>query len=157
MNCVVAAIYCDDIRYEMGGKATLVGVYSGQLIVPKFPAKLSKLCIYATVVIPIEMVVQGPAYARVLRRDEVVSEVEMDLSSRQTNLKLHPSLDEPARFHRLVFAIVNSEVEFTGPTIYRFAAFINGQEIRGTALAVVAADAPVDTGKPKVLSSAIRQ
>jgi hypothetical protein len=30
-------IFCDDIRHELGGKLSYIGVYSGRLIVPDFP------------------------------------------------------------------------------------------------------------------------
>ncbi len=46
--------FCDDIRLEVGHKITLVGMYSGQLLVPTFPAILPKLCIVAFCASPIE-------------------------------------------------------------------------------------------------------
>lgn len=39
------AIYCDDVRQEIGNKLSLIGVYTGQLLVPKLPISLPKLCI----------------------------------------------------------------------------------------------------------------
>jgi|JI7StandDraft_1071085.scaffolds.fasta_scaffold351552_1 hypothetical protein len=45
--------YCDDIRYEVDGKTTLVGVYGTDLLVPSFPATLPKLCIRASAVTPL--------------------------------------------------------------------------------------------------------
>lgn len=39
------AIYCDDIRQEVGGKITLVGIYSGQCLVREIPCTLPKLCL----------------------------------------------------------------------------------------------------------------
>ena len=38
--------YCDDIRMEIGNKLSLIGVYSGDLIVPEIPTMLPKLCVY---------------------------------------------------------------------------------------------------------------
>jgi uncharacterized protein DUF6941 len=42
---VVAALICDDVRKEIGGKETVVGIYIGNIIVPDFPANLL-LCLW---------------------------------------------------------------------------------------------------------------
>ena len=39
----ITTIVCDDARQEMGGKISLMGVYSGDLIVNKVPALLPTL------------------------------------------------------------------------------------------------------------------
>lgn len=41
----VEVLYCDDIRQEVGGKISLMGIYAGKLIVPSIPIVLPKLCI----------------------------------------------------------------------------------------------------------------
>lgn len=50
---ILTAIYCDDIRHEVGNKMSFMGCYQSELIVPSVPIGLSKLCIYATVMTPI--------------------------------------------------------------------------------------------------------
>lgn len=45
MTTYVHATYCDDIRQEVGGKITLVGIYAGQCLVPMIPCALPKLCV----------------------------------------------------------------------------------------------------------------
>ena len=42
---IITAILCDDIRIEDNGKFMLLGVYSGGIIVPQMPIKLS-YCLY---------------------------------------------------------------------------------------------------------------
>lgn len=37
-------IVCDDVRVEVSGKETLVGVYNGVVVIPSFPATMAKLC-----------------------------------------------------------------------------------------------------------------
>jgi len=40
------SIFCDDVRYEIGGKLSYIGIYTGDLIVMgNFPATLPKFCI----------------------------------------------------------------------------------------------------------------
>lgn len=46
------AVFCDDIRQEMGGKITLVGIYQGQCLVPAIPCSLAKLCVSITISAP---------------------------------------------------------------------------------------------------------
>ncbi len=50
---ILTAIYCDDIRYEMGNKLSFMGCYQGELFVPAAPTILAKLCIHATAWTPI--------------------------------------------------------------------------------------------------------
>jgi hypothetical protein len=45
-------IFCDDIRHEVGGKLSYIGVYSGRLLVPGFPLSLPKLCVAVRAVAP---------------------------------------------------------------------------------------------------------
>jgi hypothetical protein len=50
---ILTAIFCDDIRQEMGNKMSFMGCYQSELLVPTTPIGLSKLCVYATVLTPI--------------------------------------------------------------------------------------------------------
>ena len=45
MSRFAIAIYCDDIRHEVGNKLSFLGVYSQNMFVPSFPARLPKLCV----------------------------------------------------------------------------------------------------------------
>lgn len=49
----VTAIFCDDIRQEVGEKVSLMGCYQGELLVEAMPAMLAKLCVFLTVSTPI--------------------------------------------------------------------------------------------------------
>ena len=40
----ITTIVCDDARQEVGGKISLMGVYSGDIVVNKIPALLTTLC-----------------------------------------------------------------------------------------------------------------
>ena len=39
-------ILCDDIRQEMGGKTSLMGLYDHHIVVPEVPFVLPKVCFY---------------------------------------------------------------------------------------------------------------
>lgn len=50
------SVFCDDIRMEVGGKPSYMGVYTGELIanVPA-PLALPKLCVAVSLMIPLDM------------------------------------------------------------------------------------------------------
>jgi hypothetical protein len=62
----VHAIFCDDMRQEMGNKVSLMGCYQGELFVPFAPVALPKLCVFVTVSTPIER----PLKALTIRVDQ---------------------------------------------------------------------------------------
>ncbi len=66
-------IFCDDIRHELGGKLSCIGVYSGRLIVPDFPVALPKLCVAVCALTSAERPF-GDLVLRVLKDDEVLTE-----------------------------------------------------------------------------------
>jgi len=46
------ALWCDDIRQEVGNKPSFMGVYTGALVVPQLPLTLPKLCVWLTLSAP---------------------------------------------------------------------------------------------------------
>lgn len=42
---IVVTQFCDDVRYEVGNKYSLIGCYGDEMIVDKLPALLPKLCV----------------------------------------------------------------------------------------------------------------
>lgn len=48
----LTALFCDDVRHEVGNKLTLVGCYSGQMQITAIPATLPKLCVHITASAP---------------------------------------------------------------------------------------------------------
>jgi hypothetical protein len=49
------ALWCDDIRQEVGNKPSFMGVYTGALVVPQLPLTLPKLCVWLTVTAPLSL------------------------------------------------------------------------------------------------------
>lgn len=45
----IFAILCDDIRQELGGKVSLMGIYGRDLVVPDIPFMLPKLCLWISI------------------------------------------------------------------------------------------------------------
>lgn len=73
----VETLFCDDIRHEINGKRSYIGVYASTLLVPAFPATLPKFCISIKIVTP----ASAPLYSltlRVLQDDETLQEILFD-------------------------------------------------------------------------------
>lgn len=70
-------IFCDDMRFEMGGKRSLMGIYSAQLIVPSIPVVLPKLCVVAIVHTPLDRPFQK-LLMRILMDGDVIAEMAVD-------------------------------------------------------------------------------
>lgn len=77
MNRFAHAIFCDDIRQELGGKFTFVGVYGAKLLVPAFPGVLPKLCVVVNMATPSDHPFKDLKF-RVLRGDTVMAEGTFD-------------------------------------------------------------------------------
>lgn len=52
MTPFLSTTFCDDVRQEVGGKQSLIGVYNGVMFVPQFPATLPKLWLVAAYTTP---------------------------------------------------------------------------------------------------------
>lgn len=57
------ALWCDDIRQEVGNKPSFMGVYTGALVVPQLPLTLPKLCVWLTLSAPQDLPLQDVAVA----------------------------------------------------------------------------------------------
>lgn len=62
----VHAIFCDDMRQEIGNKVSFMGCYQGELFVPFVPLMLPKLCVQVT----ISTTVERPIKSLTVRLDQ---------------------------------------------------------------------------------------
>ncbi|MCB1821140.1 MAG: hypothetical protein KDI73_06110 [Candidatus Competibacteraceae bacterium] len=94
----VETLFCDDIRHEINGKLSYIGVYSGALLVPAFPATLPKLCVSVKVVTPADEPLRSLTL-RVLKDDEILQEIVLDEEQLASALEVFAELsDEERRF-----------------------------------------------------------
>lgn len=77
MNRHIQIVFCDDIRHEIGGKLSYIGVYGERLIVSTLPATLPKLCLALKVVTPASQPFRQLSL-EVLRDDEVIAQWPLD-------------------------------------------------------------------------------
>lgn len=67
----VHTIWCDDIRQEIGNKPSLMGVFTGGILLPAVPGALSRLGVYTWVVSPIDKPIES-LQLQVIRDDGLV-------------------------------------------------------------------------------------
>lgn len=140
MNRYAHATYCDDIRHELGGKLTLVGVYSTDLLVPAFPAVLPKLCLIVHVVTPADRPFQQ---LKIRVQMDEASVAEGELSPEDLRLALDSVAssgeDMPADVeHRMELTahFVISPLKLDGPGVIRVRVETEDGEIKANGLRV---------------------
>lgn len=72
----VTAIYCDDIRQEVGNKVSYMGTYTGLLLVASLPATIPKLMVAVHVFTPQEQPFKS-LKIRLTKNDELLSETQI--------------------------------------------------------------------------------
>lgn len=72
----IDVLFCDDVRTEVGGKKSLMGIYVGDMQVPQFPTRVSKFCIFATVSTPVSLPFQSMK-VRVLVGEKIILDSEI--------------------------------------------------------------------------------
>lgn len=58
MNRYAHCHFCDDVRYEIGNKTSLIGLYSGEMLVPSVPTVIPKLCFFVQCATDVEKPIQ---------------------------------------------------------------------------------------------------
>lgn len=139
MNRHVQTIFCDDIRHEIGGKLSYIGVYSGYMFVPTFPITLPKLCLALSVLTP-----QSKPFRRlslrVLKDEELLAEGSLDEALLAQNIEAAADaasgLPSPDRVQVLSSVFVFSPFNIEEPCILRVRAETESEELRGLALRI---------------------
>lgn len=142
MTRTIESVWCDDIRNEMSGKISLMGVYQSELIVP-VEVTIPKLCCYIMLKSPI---------------DEKISSVVIRLMKNDSEELVRANIDEvpdipqdmpDAKFYHISAAMIIAPFQIDKSTqCLRAVAEIDGQEISGAGLNIrVQPFAPEDTGQ----------
>ena len=138
MERFVTAIYCEDIRQEVGNKRSLMGIFSGTIFVNEFPVTLLKLCIS----IQLTSLASNPVKTltlKVLKNDEELSVSNIDESAMSAALSASPCSDEtPIESSRIIvgadIALLNLKLD--GPTKFKIRALTESGELKGPTLEV---------------------
>jgi len=141
----VQTIFCDDIRQEVSGKISYIGVYSGVLFVKAFPATLPKLCIAVKVATPGDNPLKSLTL-RVLKDDEQLQEIAVEEDQLASASDLDSDLSDEDKNNRVQvtqFMLVFSPMQLDNPCTLRVLAQTENDELRGMALKVALAPPPI--------------
>lgn len=143
-NKIVTAIYCDDIRNELGAKLSFIGVYSADMLLPSFPITLPKFCVFVSVRLPVSEYPKEHIAISLFQGNNEISTMEMDKEGLAQSKPL-PHDSEPAlegesspeeRSIVLSIGITISPISFEAPTLLKVRAKIDGEEIKGNSLKI---------------------
>jgi len=142
----VETMFCDDIRHELGGKLSFIGVYSSKLFVPAFPATLPKLCLLVKIVTSAEKPLRV-LNLRVLRDEETLQEIALDEEQLAAALDSADEMTEEQRKTQAQmarFMLVFSPIQFHGPCTLGVRVQTEDGVLPGMALEVDQAPPPAD-------------
>lgn len=139
------AIYCDDIRHEIGGKISLIGIYGAKLFVREFPAVLPKLCVMTKSSTPYTEPFKQ-LKIRVFKDAEVLAETDIKMDGGLPPLEPFMSESEgPDAPMAMIGAnafFILSPFEIEGPCTLRVRADTGEGELRGAGLRIELAPKP---------------
>jgi hypothetical protein len=138
MNRYVLTIFCDDIRHEVGGKFSYIGVYSGQMFVPSFPITLPKLCLAMSVITSADTPFHN-LVMRILKDDALLAEAALDDTQLANAVEAFADVPEDERKERvqlLQSMFVFSPFQLDGPCKLRVRIETESVELRGVGLRI---------------------
>lgn len=134
----VETLYCDDVRHEVAGKVSFIGVYSGNLLVPKFPITLPKLCVSVKIVSPANELTRS-LNIRVSKDDAPLQEISVSAEQISNASDFMDDMtDVQLREHVRIaqFLLVFTPMRFEKACLLRVRVQTEGDELRGPALKV---------------------
>ena len=128
MNRYAHAIFCDDIRQEVGGKTTMVGIYTGQLAASEIPCVLPKICLALSLVTP-----KGRNFEKITVAGNFndVEIFKMGLSKHQIEeIMAHaPDRAEPASFFTVQLMAILSPFQVERPGKLTVSVIADGEKL----------------------------
>jgi hypothetical protein len=139
MTRILSTTFCDDVRQEIGGKLSLIGVYNGVMYVPQFPVTLPKLWVLATYSMPQE---EPPKdlKVRILKNTEPLADLDAtpEYLQQLANLR-EPVVAMPDGIQRVITSHMHvcfSPLVLEGPCMLRVVAITDKGEVRGLGLQI---------------------
>ena len=128
MNRYAYAVFCDDIRQEINGKITMVGIYTDRLLVSSVPTVLPKLCLALSIATDKEKMFEEISVTGTFGRDEVFK-MELHKEQIQNIVAQAPKSETPAKFFtvQLNAILTPFQLERTGKLVLTVMA--DGEEL----------------------------
>lgn len=134
----VETVFCDDIREETSGKLSLIGVYTGQLLVRNFPSTLPKLCILIRVVTQASEPVQSLTL-RILKDEETFAELPVRQNQLAGTSQASEDEEDDGKLQVTQCLLVFSPFAVEKPCTLRIRAITESEELAGLGLHIKAA------------------
>lgn len=134
----VQTIFCDDIRHEVGGKSSFIGVYEQKMLVPKFPVVLPRLCLAVKAVTPAAHPFHNLSM-KVLKDDEVIALAEIDaqdLADAEDAIDDNPGDECKNQMQVFLTLFTFSPFQIQESCVLRVRAQTNEEELRGLGLQI---------------------
>lgn len=132
---VLRSLYCDDIRQELGGKVSLMGIYNGMMFLGDMPAALPRLCIHSMLSVPVDDPVQELMFELMMDNNVVLS-VPSKVGSAIT---VPPNLLAPPVARTMTIATALSPFVVEAPCLLESRVRIGDEIVLGTRLHLVLA------------------
>lgn len=130
---LITAIFCDDIRSEVGNKLSFMGCYQSELVVQMAPVALPKLCVFASILTPKERPFKS-LMLRVVQDDDVeLARIDIPEEGLAGSSQI---IDETSTRKIVSTAIVFSPFAIEKPTMLRLMATTEEGEITGPRLLI---------------------
>lgn len=126
----VFAVFCDDIRHEIGNKASLIGIYNGDLLASELPIFMPRLGIMFQLRTPLDFELSNVTY-RVSLGDEVIVQVDIKLETglgQSRTADSRPNGQDQTSFRSVVSFLAIPPMTFTSPCTLRAIAVANEVE-----------------------------
>ena len=133
----VIAQFCDDIRFELGNKVTIVGLYNGKLILQELPALIPRLGVVLTVNSP-KTELTSNLMVVIEKDDEIIHHSRHNVPRPTTEEQSQPGHDLISR-RSLVMQIGLSPITVVAPCMLRVVVTIDGVEWQAGKLRISAA------------------
>ena len=126
-------LFCDDIRYELRHKLSLIGLYSGpDLVFPVFPFTLSKLCVLLHASFP-----EAPPRkitTRILKDGDILAESNADLDPKALEEGAITLGDGRMLAYQQLFELPFLTID--GPCLIRGRVIADGKEIKAGGISI---------------------
>ena len=146
MDARFYALYCDDIRHEVGGKVSYMGVYSGVMLTQAMPIILNKICLMAHLSIQ-EDIEFELVHFKVYLGNELIGENEAHRPHGNFSVEI-PKPESGKRYMSIKTHFEFSPFVVEQETYLKVRALVNGHEFKGGSLRIQRA--PEGTDFPEV-------
>jgi hypothetical protein len=137
MDRWLSATYCDDIRAELGGKFSFMGIYMSKMYVDRFPFALAKFCVAIRATTSADHPFPG-LRIRIMLNDDVIAESEFaasDLKASETN-PASAEHDAANKRNTMMSFLTFAPLVIEKPCILRVRADTDSGELKASALSI---------------------